>query len=143
MPTRSLDDIPVYTQTTLVYLAVPNNQAQRNNLLEKGESTSFPKRFVREYRMVKNHFGEDNVELAVENLNLQLKFDFEDMSDDTVCPLLRLIRNEQGEFALDTDYIPPSLFISANEQLLNLLRRINELLISRQQKFVCTKTCSS
>ena len=139
LPTRSLDDIPVYTQTTLVYLAVPNNQAQRNNLLEKGESTSFPKRFVREYRMVKNHFGEDNVELAVENLNLQLKFDFEDMSDDTVCPLLRLIRNEQGEFALDTDYIPPSLFISANEQLLNLLRRINELLISRQQNLSVRK----
>lgn len=139
LPTRSLEDVPAYTQSTLVYLTVPNEQEQRNNLLEKDESTSFPKRFVREYRMVKNCFGDDSVELAIENLNLQLKFDFEDLSEYTVCPLLRLMRNEQGKFTIDHTYIPPILFISTNEQLLGLLKRINELLISRQQNLSARK----
>lgn len=131
IPARNLDDIPPHMQRVAVSVALPVWQVHKSNLLEEGESTLVPKRFQREYVKIANQFGDDEVEIAVERPNLQLKFDFEATDDYLLCPVAVLQRNDKGGFELDPNYIAPSLFLSSHPLLVSITSRIGELLLSR------------
>ncbi|ADW70805.1 type VI secretion system baseplate subunit TssK [Granulicella tundricola] len=75
--------------------------------------------------------GQDEYTVAFGNKNLTLVSQAQLTPDAISFPLARIFRDGKGGFAVDPDFIPPALRISANENLLTLLKRLIETLNER------------
>jgi type VI secretion system protein ImpJ len=60
-----------------------------------------------------------------------LLFDFEAPDSYVTCPIGRLLRNAQGTFEFDAAFVPPCLFLSANERLMERMKRLSEILSAK------------
>ena len=128
---RDLQDIPMEKSQTLVYLGLPRWQNNTSNLADTDDVPGSPKRFAKRFKVVSDIFSGEETELAVEQYNLQLRFEFESNENYVLCPITRLIRNERGQFVFDANYIPPLLSIEASNWLVDYLKRLNGLVLSR------------
>ncbi|OSI09237.1 type VI secretion system baseplate subunit TssK [Neisseria canis] len=128
---RDLQDIPTEKSQVLVYLGLPRWQNNTSNLADTGDVLGNPRRFTKQFEVVSDIFSSEETELAVERYNLQLRFEFENNENYILCPVTRLIRNERGQFVFDVNYIPPLLTIMASDWLVDYVRRLNGLILSR------------
>lgn len=128
--TRDLNNIPLNKTHFTACLALPVWQQHSSNLASSNDINT-PRRFVKTFAQVGDVFSEEEAELTVEQYNLQLRFDFEENDNYILCPLTKIIRNENGQFAFDEHYIPPLLLITGSSWLLSYLDRITSLLLSR------------
>ncbi|SAK96644.1 type VI secretion protein [Caballeronia catudaia] len=128
---RRLDDVPTQHDAITVLAAVALVDAQGSNCIESGEKPARPRRFIREYLHVADVHGEGKEEISVERHVVSLLFDFEEAGDYVTCPVARLIRNAQGRFEPDASFVPPCLFLSANETLIARLKRLSEILSAK------------
>jgi len=130
-PARNLDDIPSENGSAIVMIGLPLIDAQGGNCSEDGERPARPRRYVREYLAVADLYGEDKQEISVERHGLALLFDFEQHGDYVTCPIARLVRTPQGRFEWDPSYVPPCLFLSASERLVERIHRLTEVLAAK------------
>ncbi|WP_253247059.1 type VI secretion system baseplate subunit TssK [Neisseria dumasiana] len=128
---RPLDIIPESAKNVLVYLAVPIWQSHTSNLSGKQDTAGAPRRFKKYFETVSDLFSDEEVEIAVEQYNLQIRFDFEDNDNYILCPVARLSKNEHGKFTFDSRYVPPSVLLESSPYLVELLQRLKSLLFSR------------
>ncbi len=128
---RQLSDIPAQVDGAVVSIALPLLSAQGNNCLEEGERHARPRRYAREYLNVADINGEGHEELSVERHSLALLFDFEESGNYVTCAIGRVTRNTQGQFEFDTAFVPPCLFLSANDRLVERMKRISEILSAK------------
>jgi len=114
---------PTDSEITL-YLAVPPRQDQGLDCdLAGGVSTRYTP-VQRNLRDESIGQGEYNVSFARKNLVLLSQAQ---LSEDTVSfPIARVIRDGNGGFACDPEFIPPCLRISASESLVLLLHRLSQ-----------------
>jgi type VI secretion system protein ImpJ len=78
--------------------------------------------------MVDETLGRDERAVGVGRKSFRLLLDTEVGEDDVALPLARVRRSGAGNFVYDPEYIPPILQIGASERLVQLLRRIVEML---------------
>jgi type VI secretion system protein ImpJ len=128
---RQLSDVPAQVDSVVVLIGLPLLSAQGGNCIEDGEKPARPRRFVREYLQVMDINGEGEEEISVERHALALLFDFEKPDNYVSCPIGRLTRNAQGQFEIDSTFVPPCLFLSANERLLERMKRLSEILSAK------------
>ena len=124
-PSRNLGDISSPTEV-VVSIGLPMYDIQGN--CAGDDQPSRPRRFVREDLHVLDMHGETAEEMAVERHALSLLFEFEPNGDYVTCPIARLVRNSQGCFELDRDFVPPCLVISASDLLMERTSRLSEML---------------
>ncbi|WP_454742938.1 type VI secretion system baseplate subunit TssK [Cupriavidus necator] len=130
-PARDLADVPAHVDAVIVLLGVPLMDAQGGNCIEAGVRPARPRRFVREYLEVADLHGEGKEEISVERHALALLFDFETHGDYVTCPVARLVRGAQGRFETDPAFVPPCLFLSANDRLTERMNRLSEILSAK------------
>ncbi|WP_078196143.1 type VI secretion system baseplate subunit TssK [Cupriavidus necator] len=125
---RDLADVPAAVDAVVVLIGLPLVDAQGGNCMEAGERPARPRRFVREYLEITDLHGEGKEEISVERQSLALLFDFEPTGGYVTCPIARLVRTPQGRFERDPGFVPPCLFLSASERLVERMNRLSEIL---------------
>ena len=86
-------------------------------------------RFRHETRLVTDEtLGHDERAVGLGRKNFRLALDVELEPDEVSLPLARVRRDGAGHFVYDADFIPPVLQIGASERLLQMLRRLVEML---------------
>lgn len=130
---RHLDILSHTTDSVTLWLTLPLLNPLGNNL-HQGEvrPEETPRRYRQQFAQVPDHMGEQEDELAVEQLNLLLKFDGEALDGMSKLPLARLQHNAQGRFEQDFGFIPPLLCCSASPLLQQRLQLLADLLLTRQ-----------
>lgn len=130
-PARSLDDVPKHVGAVTVSVGLPLFDSQGINSIEDGQKPVRPRRFFREYLRVADLHGEAIEEISVERHVLTLLFESEPHDDYITCPIGRFVRNTQGRFEPDVDYVPPCLRLSASHRLVARVQRLSEILAAK------------
>ncbi len=114
----------------MVHLGLPNYRADGHNvgLSAQDEGTRYRAEIV-EVRDEITGLSERPLQLARKNLRLLLAG--EATEGYSTLPVARVIRDGEGDFRFDPDFIPPLLDVTASPALLRVARRLVELLVSR------------
>jgi len=131
------DHFPPTRDGIVVMLGIPPRKPDGLNCsLVDGTKTS---RYLAESRVLHDeNTGADERPVRLGRKNLRLLFDTEPAADLVTLPLARVVRDGKGHFALDPNFVPPVLQISASNRLMLLVERLIEILddksasISRQ-----------
>ncbi|GAB3626085.1 type VI secretion system-associated protein [Pandoraea terrae] len=128
---RDLSDVPANIDAVVARVGLALADAQGSNCVEADQKPPRPRRFFREYLQVADLNGEGKEEISVERHALVLLFDFEAPDAYVTCPVGRFVRNAQGRFELDPAFVPPCLFLSANERLMERTHRMAGILSAK------------
>ncbi|MDX6018887.1 type VI secretion system baseplate subunit TssK [Scandinavium sp. V105_16] len=99
-----------------VVLALPLLSANGGNL-DDGQNSERPQRWRQEWVTVQELSGHEQTELAILRHAISLRFAHQENAAWLTCPVARLVRNAQGQWALDESFIPPALSFSASPRL--------------------------
>lgn len=112
-------------------LALPIWHQNSSNLVSSSDDAHAPRRFTKTFAQVGDIFSAEETELAIKQHNLQLRFDFEENDSYILCPIAKIIRNENDRFIFEQHYVPPLLVMTGSSWLLSYLDRVTTLLLSR------------
>jgi type VI secretion system protein ImpJ len=113
-----------------VYLAVPEFRHRGLNVSINEANTGT--RFRASIEMYRDEVGgvaEKPIQIARKNFRLLTSA--ENLEGSTVIPLARVVRNDNGTFALDPSFVPPLLFYSVSERLESILRGLLEVMSAK------------
>lgn len=116
---------------TVVVLALPLLRANGGNCLKPEEVAARPVRYRQYWRDIRDHFGDDNRQIAVMQPELTLRFAHQNNSDYLTCPVARLQQNSQGNWVLDDTFLPPLLTLQSSRWLLTQLDQLMTQLRAR------------
>jgi type VI secretion system protein ImpJ len=126
------DHFKVEKDTLGVHLAIPARKMGEANFQASGAAASNNLRFLQEGALVKDETSGSNEQpLAYAKSNLRIIFDDELRDGFTSIKIAELQRTPTGQLKLSDDYIPPILKVSASVWLVNMLRQMVEILITK------------
>ncbi len=115
-----------------VHLAIPARKIGEANFQANGSAASNNLRYLQEGTLVKDETsGANEQPLAYAKNNLRILFDDELRDGFTSLKIAELQRTPTGQLKLSDDYIPPILKVSASVWLVNMLRQMVEILITK------------
>ncbi len=115
-----------------VHLAIPARKIGEANFQSSGAAASNNLRYLQEGTLVKDETsGANEQPLAYAKNNLRIIFDDELRDGFTSLKIAELQRTPTGQLKLSDDYIPPILKVSASVWLVNMLRQMVEILITK------------
>lgn len=117
-----------------VYVALPVMQAGIVNVQTDTQPAERPLRYAEVWETIADRFGQDEESMAVARFNLAFRFEHEDKSAWETCAVARLLRDGQGGWHQDPDFIPPMALFSASRGLCERLALLNRQLRSRRQR---------
>ncbi len=136
-PSRTLVDSFDEQGEMQVWLVLPELNPYGNNLLTDSNSDQdVLRRYKRSYAKIADLMGEETDEIAVEQLNVTIRFASEEMDGCSVLPIARLQRNIQGEVILDQSFIPPTLLNSSSMILVSIVQQLVEILEAKQLRLL-------
>jgi type VI secretion system protein ImpJ len=118
----------------ILYLAIPQRQDQGLDCDQAAGSSARYSAVQRTLRDDSVGQGESTISFARKNLVLTSKAQLS--SDSVSFPIARVLRDGQGGFASDPEFIPPCLRISACESLVMLLHRLAQAI---EEKIASTR----
>jgi type VI secretion system protein ImpJ len=124
------------SQTATLLLALPLEQANGNNCLFDGGQGDRPTRYRQDWRQVQDIYTDEVQSVGVLEQVLSLRFEHDENGDYLTCPIARLMRDGQGAWSLDPDYIPPLLSFAAHPGLLTQLDNLLSQLSSKRQRLM-------
>ncbi|HEY3928415.1 MAG TPA: type VI secretion system baseplate subunit TssK [Candidatus Koribacter sp.] len=118
------------TKSIDVFLAVPEFRYRGLNvsITEANAGTRF-RASIEMYRDEVGGVAEKPIQIARKNFRLLTSA--ENLEGSTVMPVARVVRDENGTFALDANFVPPLLFYSANDRLESILRGLLEIMSAK------------
>jgi type VI secretion system protein ImpJ len=130
---REIRDLFSPTQDShIVLLTVPPYKPGHSNTSMPWDSDWQEARYLAETVQVHDETtGRDEKAVDVGRKNFQLTLDEEVHGDQVSLPLARVRRDGTGHFMYDSEYIAPCLQVGASPRLLELLRRMIEMLESK------------
>lgn len=126
------DDI---REATLL-LALPLEQGNGNNCLFEGARADRPTRYRQDWRQVQDVYADEVQSIGVLEHALSLRLDSDENADYLTCPVARLVRDGQGAWSLDPDYVPPLLSFAAHPGLLAQLDNLLTQLSAKRQRLM-------
>lgn len=126
---RSIGDLFPPTRDKLtVSLAIPARKPDaQNTSLDEHAANGF--RYSAEtHPLTDETTGRDERPVRLGRKNIRLLLDTEDAEDQVCLNIARIMRSGSGQFQFDPSFIPPSLRITASEQLMLVLRRLIEIM---------------
>lgn len=135
---RQIEKIfPPTSATLLAYLAIPKRQNLGGDCTVDGAAAST--RFVAEGHPVFDEIsGGEEKEVRFGRKNLRLVFEGEKTEGLQLLPLARILRDGSGYFIFDERFVPPVLRFSASEALMNMTRRLIDILTQKNANFTGT-----
>jgi type VI secretion system protein ImpJ len=117
----------------LVLLTIPGYRAGGSNASTPGADgkagNGQAPRFIADPRPVRDETtGRDERVVSLGRKNFSLALDSEGVDGAVALPLARVRRDGAGHFVYDPEYVPPCVQIGASDRLVDLLRRLVELL---------------
>lgn len=115
-----------------VHLAIPAKKQGEANFQPNGGRPNNNLRFLQEGAMVKDETSGTNEQpLSYARSNLRIIFDDELRDGFTSIKIAELTRTPTGQLQISEEYIPPILKVSASNWLINILRQLVEILITK------------
>ena len=115
-----------------VHLAIPARKMGEANFQANGAKTNINLRYLQEGALVKDETSGTNEQpLAYAKSNLRIIFDDELRDGFTSIKIAELERTPTGQLKISEEYIPPILKVSASTWLVNMLRQLVEILITK------------
>jgi type VI secretion system protein ImpJ len=128
--------LPGDSQAATLLLALPLEQANGNNCLFDGGKGDRPTRYRQDWRQVQDIYADEVQSVGVLEQVLSLRWEHDENGDYLTCPIARLMRDGQGAWSLDPDYIPPLLSFAAHPGLLAQLDNLLTQLSSKRQRLM-------
>ena len=115
-----------------VHLAIPAKKIGEANYQTNGAKANMNLRFLQEGALVRDETtGTNEQPLALAKSNLRIIFDDELRDGFTSIKIAELERTPTGQLKISEEYIPPLLKVSASNWLVNMLRQLVEILITK------------
>ncbi len=136
-PARQIRDLFAPTQDRhVVVLAVPPYRpGAANCVLDVNDGRDA--RYLAVTRSVRDETtGRDERPVSLGRKNFRLLLETEPRDDLVVLPLARVRRDGAGHFIYDPEYIPPLLQIGASGALMDVLRRLVEILTAKSEALI-------
>ncbi len=115
-----------------VHLAIPARKMGEANFQASGAEVNGNLRFSQEGALVKDETSGTNEQpIAYAKSNLKIIFDDELRDGFTSIKIAELERTPTGQLKMAEEYIPPILKITASVWLVNMLRQLVEILITK------------
>ena len=123
-------------QGATLLLALPLEQANGNNCVFDAGKAERPTRYRQDWRDVQDVYADEVQSIGVLEHMLSLRFDHDENGDYLTCPIARLVRDGQGGWSLDPDYVPPLLDFAAHPGLLAQLDNLLTQLSAKRQRLM-------
>jgi type VI secretion system protein ImpJ len=142
----SLDLKPILASSSgsaMIFLGLPVWQEKRANTIETGRAVDTSAKLI--YRVAEVEVTDENTgdglkPVLVRRLNARFVLEQDDKSDLEVVPLLRVTMGtgeQVGQPRLDTEHVPPCLFLKSSSLLLQMVRDlVNQVEASRKELLV-------
>jgi type VI secretion system protein ImpJ len=115
-----------------VHLAIPARKMGEANFQANGAKANLNLRYLQEGALVKDETSGTNEQpLAYAKSNLRIIFDDELRDGFTSIKIAELERTPTGHLKISEEYIPPILKVSGSTWLVNMLRQLVEILITK------------
>jgi type VI secretion system protein ImpJ len=124
------------TQGATLLLALPLEQGNGNNCILDGGQEDRPTRYRQDWRKVQDLYGDEDQSISVMEHQLRLRLGSDDNGEYLTCPLTRLVRDAQGHWTIDPDYVPPLLSFAAHAGLLAQLDNLLTQLSAKRQRLM-------
>jgi type VI secretion system protein ImpJ len=119
-------------ETLDVHLAVPSKRAGAANYQASGGERHPTIRYFQEAGIAPDETtGQNEQQIAYARTNSRLMFGDENLDGYASIKIAELERTATGKIAINENYIPPVLHIGSSQWLVNMLRQIVEILISK------------
>ncbi len=128
--------LPETSQQATLLLALPLEQANGNNCVFEGKQAERPTRYRQVWRQVQDAYADETQSMGVLEQALSLRLSSNDNGDYLTCPVVRLIRDGQGAWILDPEYVPPLLSFAAHPGLVNELDNLLTQLSAKRQRLM-------
>ena len=130
VPSRFFKDVLDPSMNSMdVFLALPVKNSTSRNLSADSEDSAQPTRYRKDTIYVLDlNTGENEREILVAKNNLNLLFSGESLGDYECIQIARLKQESDGSVTVDDAYIPPCLHISCSSALIDMIRRLSEVL---------------
>ncbi|MEM6052398.1 type VI secretion system baseplate subunit TssK [Erwinia sp. P7711] len=125
--------------SVIVLVALPVIQPGIINVQTETVSAERPLRYREEWVTVQDAFGQEEEPMAVARFNLAFRFDHESNDAWQSCAVARLVRDGQGGWRQDPDFMPPMVMFSASHVLRERLVLLNRQLRSRRQRLMAMR----
>jgi type VI secretion system protein ImpJ len=130
----SLKDLFTPTDSEiLLYLAVPKRSPRGLDCDLDGKRKSTVRYSSSDRNITDDTSGQDEYTVAFGEKNFFLASQAQLTTETVSFPVARIFRDGKGGFVVDPEFIPPCLRLSANEALLQRLKRLVELLHERSK----------
>ncbi|MDU3158108.1 MAG: type VI secretion system baseplate subunit TssK, partial [Hafnia alvei] len=116
--------LPADAQSATLLLALPLEHANGGNCLPMDAKADRPIRYRQDWASVQDIFGNDTESMAVARYALTLRLDGDENGDYLTCPAVRLVRDVQGVWGVDPQFVPPLLQFGAHAALVSYLDRL-------------------
>lgn len=138
-PPRPIEAIfPPTSASLLTYLAIPKRQVLGGNCNLNGGVES-KTRFIAEAHSVFDEItGGEEKSIKFGRKNLKILFEAEKTEGFHLLPMARILRDSAGRFVFDEKFVPPVLRFSCSAALMNMLRRLIEILGQKNSSFTGT-----
>jgi type VI secretion system protein ImpJ len=128
---------PATMERLPAYLVLPLERPDsRNCVLDDLQSDRDTRFIFEEIRRHDDNTGGDERRVGVGRPNFQIRFEGESLEDFSPIKIAEVIRTPDGTYALNENFIPPCLTISASESLMKITRRLLELLVTRSSNLM-------
>ncbi|WP_105738318.1 type VI secretion system baseplate subunit TssK [Cronobacter dublinensis] len=136
-PPRELHPHELAGQESItVLLALPLMQPGIINVQTADSVAERPLRYREEWVSLPDAFGPEEESVAVAHFNLALRFGHESNEAWQTCPVSRLIRDGQGGWRQDANFIPPVALFCASTMLSERLVLLNRQMRSRRLRLM-------
>jgi type VI secretion system protein ImpJ len=127
---RNMADLfPPTRDKVTVLLAIPERKANGVNCVAAGSAESSHTRYVAQAQPLPDETtGRDEKPVQLGRKNFSLLLDTEISEGILGMPVARVMRDGSGHFIFDPDFIPPCSTIAASERLMQILKRLIEIL---------------
>ncbi|GLU41171.1 type VI secretion system baseplate subunit TssK [Pseudomonas sp. NBRC 100443] len=117
-------------------LALPLEHANGGNCLMGEGKSSRPSRYRQDWREVQDLYGEESQSMAALEHVLSLRLDSDENAEYLTCPVVRVVRDGQGAWTLDPQFVPPLLSFDAQPQLLAQLDNLMTQLAAKRSRLM-------
>ncbi len=112
----------------VVLLVIPPYRTGQSNSADSGGEAGGVRFVSDQCPVIDDTTGQDEKIVSVGRKNFRLALDIEVGDDDVSLPLARIRRDGSGHFIYDPEYVPPCLQIGASPRLLEILKRVLDVL---------------
>lgn len=124
---------PVADSLTM-YLAVPKTQSDGKNTSLENQNAQV-RYLSADHLLPDQNTGLDEKQIKIGRKNMQLIAESELSEDLASLPITRILRDGSGHFEPDPTFIPPCLSLGASQALMDLLRRLIDILDEKSTVF--------